>query len=140
MQFENIPGCYSLGRLKIFKETASDEIEGSKLRSKSKEDLNTLKTVDKTSETSNSQYGRQREEDCCWVCMDAVEDMLEARGKTVTCLDIMRDKVPADSRAYISALILSPVSGEAGHFRRIGFSTMTPEFFQDAELADITII
>ena len=61
--------------------------------------------------------------------MDAVEDMLEARGKTVTCLDITRDKVPADSRAYISALILSPVPGEAGHFGRIGFSAMAPEFF-----------
>lgn len=132
MRFEDIHGCYSLGRLRIFKETASNEIEGRESRSK----LN----FDNTSEASDSQHGRQREEDCCWVCMDAVEDMLEARAKTVTCLDIMRDKVPEGSRAYISALILWPVPSQAGHFRRIGFSTMTPEFFQDAELADVTIM
>ena len=72
--------------------------------------------------------------------MDAVEDMSEARAKTVTCLDIMRAKVPAGSKAYISALILSPVPGEAGHFRRIGFSSMTTEFFQGAVLADVTIM
>ena len=119
MQFEDIPGCDSLGRLKIFKETAPD---------------------DETSETSNVKRGRRRKEGCCWVCMDAIEDMLEARAKTVTCLDIMRDKVPEGSRAYISALILWPVPSQAGHFRRIGFSTMTPEFFQDAELADVTIV
>ena len=140
MRFENIPGCYSLGRLKVFKETASDEIMDRKPRGIVEKVANKLKRVDKTSETSNSQQRRRREEDCCWVCMDAVEEMLEARAKTVTCLDIMRDKVPEGSQAHISALILWPVPGEAGQFRRIGFSTMTAEFFQGAELADITIV
>ena len=115
MRFENIPGCYSLGRLKIFE-------------------------INKISETSDSQYQRRRKEDCCWVCIDTVEDMLEARDKTVTCLDIMRDKVPAGSQAYVSALILWPVPGKTNYFRRIGFSTMTPEFYQGAELTNITII
>lgn len=140
IRFENSAGCYSLGRLKIFKETASDEIEGRNLRSNVKGDIRELKGKNNTSEKSNSQHGRQREEECYWVCMDAVEDMLEAKGKSVTCLDIMRDKVPADSQTYISALILSPVPGEAEHFHRINFSTMTPESFQGAELADVTII
>ena len=131
MRFENEPGCYSLGRLKIFKETASDDEVSSD---------DGMSSDDETSETSDGQRGRREEEDCCWVCMDAIEDMLEARAKTVTCLDIMRDKVPEGSRAYISALILWPVPSQAGHFRRIGFSSMTPEFFQGAELADVTII
>ena len=119
MRFEKIPGCYSLGRLKVFKETASDETKDRRPKKVKR---------------------RRREDDGCWVCMDAIEDMLEARAKTVTCLDIMRDQVPAGSRAYISTLILWPVPGGAGHFRRIGFSTMTPEFFQGAELADGTIV
>lgn len=140
MRFEDIPGCYSLGRLKIFKETASDATKDRKSRSIIQKVSNRSKKVDKTSESYERQQRRQREEDCCWVCMDAVEDMLEARAKTVTCLDIMRDKVPLGSRAYISALVLWSVPGGAGHFRRIGFSTMTPQFFRGAELADVTIV
>ena len=95
MRFEDIPGCYSLGRLKIFKETASDATRDRKPRSIIKKIFIRSKKVDTTSETSDS------EEDCCWVCTDAVEDMLEATSKTVTYLDIMRDKVPVGSRAYI---------------------------------------
>ena len=139
MRFEDEPGCYSLGRLKVSKETASDEIKDRKRRSIIEKVFNRSNKVEKTSETFNSQR-RRRGEDCCWVCMDAIEDMLEARAKSLTCLDIMRDKVPVGSRAYISALLLWPVPGGAGHFRRIGFSTMTAEFFQGAELADVTIV
>lgn len=83
MRFENIPGCCSLGRLKIFNEIASDEIKDRKPRSKLDKVFHRLKKVDETSELSDSQHRGGKEEDCCWVCMDAVEVMLEARAKTV---------------------------------------------------------
>jgi hypothetical protein len=70
--------------------------------------------------------------------MDTVEDMLEARGKIVTCLDIMRDK--EGTNGFISALILLSVDGQPNTYRRVGFSTMTKDFFQDAELTSVTII
>ena len=105
-----------------------------------KKDLNRLKKVGRTSDTSDSQNCRQREEKRCLMSMNAVEDILEAGGKTVTCLDVMRDKVPADPRACMSALILWPVTGEAGNFHCIACPTMALEFLQGAELADGTII
>jgi hypothetical protein len=63
---------------------------------------------------------------------------LEAKDKIVTCLDIMRDKEGINE--FISALILLQVDGQPETYRRVGFSTMTKGFFQDAELTSVTIV
>jgi hypothetical protein len=77
-------------------------------------------------------------EEGCYICIDAGEDMLEARRKIVACLDIIRDK--EGTNGFISALILLSVDGQPNTYRHVGFSTMTKDFFQDVELTSVTII
>jgi len=169
MQFEDYGGCYSQGRLKIlkltglpseetnfstgadFRESTSKgpdapsriaETIGEPSRTKPKPRFRRLldKLTRKTPAEANKIDVRRPKArgEGCYVCMDTVEDMLEARSKIVTCLDIMRDK--EGTNGFISALILLSVDGQPNTYRRVGFSTMTNDFFQDAELTSVTII
>jgi hypothetical protein len=107
MRFEDFAGCYSHGRLKLCRDDATAVSDA------------------------------ESEENVCFVCMDAIEDMLEARGNSVTCLDIMRDK---RDTGYVSALVLVAVQGRPGIYRRVGFSTMGKNLFKGAQIESITII
>lgn len=113
MHFSDERGCYDLGKLKIVKHNPA---------AVSKE---------------NAQENNDERTSGCFVCMDAIEDMLEARGKPVTCLDIMRDKWEG---GYVSALVLVPAVDGGQTFRRVGFTTMDKSFFKDTELTDVSII
>ena len=115
MYFKDEEGCYSLGRLKIRPNAPAAGNEAS---------------------TSNSQT-QPEDADSCWVCMDAIEDMLQAKGRAVTCLDIMRDK---GKPGYLSALVLVPAVERPGAYRRVGFSTIEKSFFHGAHLEELTII
>jgi Heterokaryon incompatibility protein (HET) len=79
----------------------------------------------------------------CYVVLDSVDDSDEAlEGKSVMCLDIMRDK-PGQSSGrdpYVSALILLPDESREGCYRRIGLSTMRVSHFQAAKRENVTII
>lgn len=134
MYFEDESGCYSLGRLRILKSQSPSIDEQSAALRANQDDPPLLNQRDQLAERKRTDRIRK---EGCYVCMDAIEDMLVARGKIVTCLDIMRDK---DKTGYLSALILVPAEDVPGAFRRIGFSTMTIEFFEDSQLTDITIV
>ena len=76
----------------------------------------------------------------CYVTVDSREDIESIRPDTsLTCLDIMRDRKGLHNN-YVSGLILVPLAIRGHHYRRIGFSTMLAERFEDASLEEITII
>ncbi|KAI1422497.1 heterokaryon incompatibility protein-domain-containing protein [Xylaria sp. FL1777] len=179
MHFEDIEGCYALGKLKIFKDhpPSSRVAEPARMENKLssgahrwrtvfkqlrswvdvrqllrlgdkirrwKESINRMRTK---SITTDSEPSDQEEiypdnttepEECCWVCIDTIEDLLVARGKPVTCLDIMRDK--NGDNPFVSALVLEQLEDHPGSYRRIGFSTMTAEFFENSQPTDVIII
>ena len=114
MHFEDADGCYIQGRVKLFKDGTTS-----------------------TNLTKSPSDTTRRNEDCCYVCMDTVEDIANVRGQATTCLDIMRDK---NGSGFLSALILIPVGDKKGVYRRVGFSTMTRDFFEEAQLTDVTIV
>lgn len=75
----------------------------------------------------------------CFVIMDSREDIIRATGgMEVKCLDIMEDTDPR--YPYVSALILLPADGRPGAYRRIGFSTMRIDHFEEVQLEEITIV
>lgn len=156
MQFEDTDGCYIQGRLKLLKPASStalgesvpiqaDDTKEPEMSSKTDGRFRqsqkiirgaiSLHSNQKEKTTTRSKPSKFRKE-VAYVCMDAIDDMLTARGKVVTCLDIMRDK----DGEYASALILLPLDGKPGKFRRVGFSTMTKALFQGAQQTEVTVV
>lgn len=84
----------------------------------------------------------KEETDCVFCTLDAMQDVENLQVPiTVTCLDIMRDKVVGrEGKKYVSGLVLLPVTQLAGHYRRIGISTMLEEHFKNSPIQEITIV
>jgi hypothetical protein len=148
MQFEDKDGCYSHGRLKITRprdmlyaeDNASTESNIRESVSRKPDPSESIAEAIEERRKTPKETSRSDDETLdggSYVCIDAVEDMLEARSKIVTCLDIMRDK---DTERFISGLVLLPVDGKPGTYRRVGLSTMAVHVFQGAEMTDVTII
>lgn len=77
----------------------------------------------------------------CYVTLDTIQDLDEMEpNSSVICLDIMRDKKGADYVPFISGLVLLLIASRPGCHRRIGFSTMKAEHFEDSIICDIKII
>ncbi|KIM95499.1 hypothetical protein OIDMADRAFT_34243 [Oidiodendron maius Zn] len=72
-----------------------------------------------------------------YMAVDTIQDweILQA-GSSVTCFDLMRDK----DAEYVSGLMLLPLEGRDGHYRRIGFSAMRKNNFAQATKREIVIL
>lgn len=76
----------------------------------------------------------------CYVTVDSREDVESIQpGMLLLCVDIMRDRKGSYDN-YVSGLILLPAEIQGYFFRRIGFSTMLAEHFEDASLEEMTIV
>lgn len=72
--------------------------------------------------------------------LDSKEDLGEKTvGKSVTCLDIMRDKDGLQD-SFVSALVLLSLDTTTKSYRRIGFSTMLVKHFDSSQQDVVTIV
>ena len=148
MSFAVDDKIHSIGKLRIVKPASSppasrapaSDPSASGPPSSNRKFLSALEIRSKDKKVDERKGKKRDETEDCFVCIGAYEDMVEAKGKEVLCLNIMSDKTRGMHNQFASGLILMPLQEKPGYFRRAGCSSMLAKNFKNAQMMDVTIV